>query len=110
MASFLSCWHNVQDTVYLMHNFGFSIHQNKSVLIPTQTISFVGFVLNSISTALCLTSEKTNNLIPFKIRAFAQSISKVVASQPGLFHAPLFSQQIWRLRKINKGIMMLKWF
>ena len=38
-ASFLSCWHNVQDTVFLMDSLGFTIHPDKSVLIPT--ISFV---------------------------------------------------------------------
>ena len=28
-ASFLSCWHNVQDTVFLMDSLGFTIHPDK---------------------------------------------------------------------------------
>ena len=52
---------------------------------------------------ICFTSEKANNLIhcceellrlkSFFIRAFAQIVGKMVASQPGLFHAPLFSEK-----------------
>ena len=68
-ASFLSCWHNVQDTLFLMDSLGFTIHPDKSVLIPTQTISFAGFILNSISTTVCLTPEKVNNLI-FVVKNF----------------------------------------
>ena len=62
-ASFLSYWPNVQDTVVLMDSLGFTINPDKSVLMPTQTISFVGFILNFISMTVCLTPEKANNLI-----------------------------------------------
>ena len=48
-ATFLSCWHNVQEFVYLMDSLVFTIHPDKSVILSTQTTSFVGFVLNSIS-------------------------------------------------------------
>ena len=108
---------NLQDTVFLMDSLGFTIHPNKSVLKPTQTISFVGFILNSISMTVCLTPEKAYSLIlcckellrldAFSIREFARVIGKMVASQPGVFHAPLFyknreiekNQQL----KLNKG-------
>ena len=107
----------MQDTVFLMDSLGFTIHPDKSVLIPTEIISFVGFILNSISMTVCLTPEKANGLIlgckellrldSFSIREFARVIGKMVASQPGIFHAPLFdknleiekNQQI----KVNKG-------
>ena len=49
---------------------------------------------------VCLSPEKANNLIlcrkellrldSFSIREFAWVIGKMVASQPGVFHAPLF--------------------
>ena len=99
-ASFLSFWSNAQDTVFLMDSLGFTIHPDKSVLMSTQTISFVGFILNFVSMNVCLTPEKTNNLIlcckellrldSFSIMEFARVIGKLVASQPGVFHAPLF--------------------
>ena len=37
ISSFLSCWKNVQDTVYLMDTLGFTFHPDKSVLMLTQT-------------------------------------------------------------------------
>ena len=103
-ASFLSCWHNVQDTVFLMDSLGFTIHPDISVFIPTQTISFVWLILNSISMTVCLAPEKANKLIlcrkellrldSFSIREFSWVIGKMVASQPGVFHAPLFYKKI----------------
>ena len=49
---------------------------------------------------VCLTPEKANNLIlcckellrldSFSLRELARVIGKMVASQPGVFHAPLF--------------------
>ena len=41
------CAQNVSDTVHLLDNLGFRVHEKKSVLIPTKEIIFVGFVLNS---------------------------------------------------------------
>ena len=77
---------------------------DKSDLIPTQTISFVGFILNSIRMPVCLTPEKANNLIlcckellrldSFCIREFARVKGKMVASQLGVFHAPLFYKNL----------------
>ena len=70
---------------------------------------------------VCLTPEKANNLIlcckellrldSFSFRELARVIGKMVASQPGVFHAPLFyknpeiekNQQL----KVNKEIMMI---
>ena len=46
-----------------MDSLGFTIHPYKSVLMPTQTVSFVGFILNSISMTVCLTPAEANNLI-----------------------------------------------
>ena len=123
-ASFLSCWPNVQYTIILMDSFGFTIHPDKSVLMPTQTISFVGFILNLISMTFCLTPEKANNLIlcckellrldSFSIMEFAQVIGKLVAGQPGVFHAPLFYKNLEieknQQLKVYKGILMPLWF
>ena len=41
------CAQNVSDTVHQLDNLGFTVHDMKLVLIPTQEIIFVGFVLNS---------------------------------------------------------------
>ena len=108
---------NLQDTVILMDSLGFTIHPDKSVLKLTQTISFVGFILNSIRMNVCLTPEKAYNLILcckelvrldlFSIREFAWVICKMVASRPGVFHAPLFYKNVEietnQQLKLNKG-------
>lgn len=36
------CEQNVDDTVELMSNVGFIIHEDKSVLVPTKNITFLG--------------------------------------------------------------------
>ena len=39
------CAQNVADTVHLLDNFGFTVHDKKSVFIPTKEITFIGFFL-----------------------------------------------------------------
>ena len=81
VATFLSSWHNVQETVNLMDVlYLLFIQTNQSFYLPTQTISFVGFVWKSISMTFCITSEKANE--------FAWVTCKIVACQRGVFHAP----------------------
>ena len=45
-ATYGECHDNVQETVMLLGNLGFPIQSEKSVLIPSQVLRFVGFVLN----------------------------------------------------------------
>ncbi|XP_068757998.1 uncharacterized protein [Montipora capricornis] len=46
--NFSQCTKNVFYTISLLDKVGFVIHPEKSVLLPTQIITFLGFVLNSI--------------------------------------------------------------
>ena len=46
--SFEACQENVWVTVHLLQKLGFTIHQDKSILIPTQILVFLGFVINSL--------------------------------------------------------------
>ena len=41
------CRRNVIDTVNLLDSLGFTIHPDKSKLIPSQVLIFLGFVINS---------------------------------------------------------------
>ena len=36
---------NISDTIKLLRELGFVIHTEKSVLIPSQTIVFLGFII-----------------------------------------------------------------
>lgn len=55
----------VSDTYYAKHvleSAGFSIHETKSVFKPTQSITFLGFILNSRSMTISISSEKVAKL------------------------------------------------
>lgn len=57
------CVTNIRDTVLLMDTTGFTIHPEKSVLVPTQVIAFLGFLLDSVNMTVRLTPEKATQLI-----------------------------------------------
>ena len=42
------CAKNVSDTINLLDNLVFTVHDKKSILMPTKEITFIGFVLNSV--------------------------------------------------------------
>ena len=45
-ATFSECANNVKASVTLLKSLGFVIHPDKSVLLPTQKLTFLGFVLD----------------------------------------------------------------
>lgn len=94
------CEENVSETVNLVDSLGFTVHPDKSVLIPTQEIIFVGFLINSVTMTVRLTPEKANDIVKeclhllkqntVLIRDVAKIIGKFVASEPGVQYAPLY--------------------
>ena len=44
--NFLECIHNLEDTVALLQALGFTIHPDKSQLLPIQKMAFLGFVID----------------------------------------------------------------
>jgi hypothetical protein len=56
------CEENILDILKLIVNLGFTIHSDKSILKPTQDISFVGFWLNSVDMTIKLTPEKCESI------------------------------------------------
>ena len=57
------CAQNVSDTVHLLDNLGFTVHDKKSVLIPTKEITFVSFILNSADMTMRLPLEKKESIL-----------------------------------------------
>lgn len=116
-STYTKCLRNVAETVELVDGLGFTIHPKKSVMVPTQTIVFVGFLLDSRFMTITLTREKADSLIACckcilhskkcTIREFAQVIGKMVASQPGVPFAPLYYKNLEneknKFLKINWG-------
>ena len=54
------CLQNVHGTVKLLEAHGFTVHKEKYVLEPTQTIEFLGFIIDSVKITVSLNPEKAN--------------------------------------------------
>ena len=99
-----ACRHNITDTVDMFQGLGFIIHPDKSVLVPTKKLKFLGFILDSQLMRVSLTVEKADSLkaatqfllsknLP-TIREVAEVIGRMVASFPGVQFGPLFYRQL----------------
>ena len=75
--------------VELLRSPGFTIHVDKSLLIPSQEITFLGMVINAVTMTVSLTEEKKVkilqlcskiiNLKNVKIRTVAKLIGNLIA-------------------------------
>ena len=89
----------VIDTVLIFDTLGFVIHPKKCHLIPTQTIVFLGFDIDSVSMTIRLTGENRENIVKNcklllqqtkpQIRAVARVIGTLTASFPAVKYGPL---------------------
>ena len=53
---------NIAETITLLDRLGFVIYPEKSILIPTQEITFLGFIFNSANMTVKLTPERALRL------------------------------------------------
>ena len=56
------CSKNVNETINLLSELGFTINYEKSVLIPPYSIKFLGFIIDSNTMTIRPTSEKLSKL------------------------------------------------
>ncbi|MEW8542095.1 MAG: reverse transcriptase domain-containing protein, partial [Candidatus Thiodiazotropha sp.] len=94
------CMTNIQDTMKLIDSLGLTTHPEKSIIVPTQSIEFVGFLLNSVDMSVRLAPRKVINLIELArkilqahevtIREFSKLIGTMVAAEPGVKYAALY--------------------
>ena len=56
--TFNECMENVLTTLNALQDLGFVIHSGKSKFIPTQKITFLGFIIDTSKMTLTLTTEK----------------------------------------------------
>ena len=115
--TFASCEDNIWETTNTFLNLGFVIHPSKSVLIPTQELEFLGFLLNSNSMTIRLPPRKATtvrqaceNLLTQSnptIREVAQVIGLLVSSLPGVQFGELHYRHLERNKilalQANKG-------
>ena len=98
------CLKNVIETMSLFAELGFVIHPIKSNLIPSQELTILGFILNSVDMSVRLSSNKKSSLKKdctsllkekkFTIREVARVIGKIVSSFPGVMHGPLYYRNL----------------
>ena len=60
---FQECLDNIQKTLKYLQDLGFVIHPEKSILYPTQIITFLGFIINTLNMTVTLTTEKKDKII-----------------------------------------------
>ena len=111
------CHRNVIDTIMLFTKLGFHIHPEKSVFIPSQKLTFLGFVLDSIAMTVTPTGEKVQRILSVcttllqtqmpTIRQVAEVIGTLVSNFPGAQYGPLHYRHLERDKYLallaNKG-------
>ena len=60
--SFVICFKNVWNCVKLLGNLGFCGPSRKISLVPSQETEYLGFIINSVTMTVRLTSEKKKNI------------------------------------------------
>ena len=98
--SFPLCLNNVRDTVLLSDTVGFTINFEKSHLVPTQRIEYLGCILDSLLMAVFLTPQKTQKVQDHSkyfleqkscsLRMLAQLIGRFISCKVVVLHAPVF--------------------
>ena len=98
------CVKNVIDTTFLLDKLDLVVHPEKSTFIPSQVLVILGFIINSLTMTIQLTTEKPLGLktvwveflraTTLSIRKVASAIGRMVASFHGVMHAPLFFRHL----------------
>ena len=114
--TFQHCLKNITLTVYLLRSLGFTIHPEKSVLIPTQKLKFLGFIIDSLSMTISLAPKKREKIYNYcrlllspashTIRQVSSTICCLVAVCPAVKYGRLFYRNI----EICKNIVTFETF
>ena len=94
------CFNNVMSIAELLDRLGFVVPPDKSVHVPTQEITMLGFVINSRKISVKLTPQKEKNLKRLvnqlfstkkpSIRFLAKVIGTIASVFPAVKYAPLY--------------------
>ena len=117
VSNFEQCLYNVQETIILLQNLGFTIHSKKSILTPTRTIEFLGFVIDSRTMTVTLSDNKKAKFLTKlhafklcprrKIRNLVSIIGSMISTFPAIPLGPLHYRNMERFKinqlKISKG-------
>eukprot|EP00794_Sanderia_malayensis_P010499 gene10499-11598_t len=111
------CLDNAIATVSLLRKLGFTIHLEKSQLLPVQELEFLGFLINSKNMTIKLTDNKIHgirekilkflNMKKPTIKDLASVIGTVISTFPAIPYGKLHYRNSEKCKiealKINKG-------
>ena len=90
---------NTQLVVTLLQSLGFTINLKKSLLIPTQVITFLGFQIDSMCMMISLQAEKANKILDccrhllvsqsITLQNLASLLGLLESSRPAIWRVPL---------------------
>lgn len=85
---------NIHQTIAMFKCLGFTIHEQKSQLVPSQRVTFVGFILDSLSMTFSMKPDKAEKVMSAicqllkkdkpLIREVASVVGLVVSCFPGV--------------------------
>lgn len=110
----LECTNNVKDTVCLLQNLGFFIHEKKSVFIPTQMITFLGNVIDSVSMTVTLPKEKVDHIkdeclrLQKKKKTSIREVSRIIGILVSSFSAVDYGNLHYRILEKEKRLCIKK--
>ena len=106
--SYSGCLENIHATTSLLTDLGFQINYEKSLLTPTQTIRFFGFILDSVKMIISLTAEQTIRIVAIysrlqeteflKLYEVASVIGSFVAALPWVSHGAIHYRALERAK------------
>ena len=101
---------DMSTAIHLLENLGFVINLTKSQLKPTQTLEFLGFIVDTKNMTLVLPQGKVTAIkdlcsqmlsqTELTVRDIARLIGKLTASIQAIFLAPLHYRQLQSLKNI----------
>ena len=104
------CQEATLHAVELFSRLGFVIHPTKSVLHPTQSLEFLGFILDSVCMRVTITNKKVCKIVTlcqeflcdkqFSIRQVASIIGTLVSTFPGVKFGPLHYRTLEREKDV----------
>lgn len=107
-GSFKGCLVNVDDTVNLLEHVGFMINVDKSVLIPTKKLKFLGNLIDSELMIVTLPEEKVQSIIKEcksvrdKSSVMIRQVAKVLGLMVSTFSAVEFGPLHYRTLEKEK--------
>lgn len=107
-SSYNKCQQNISATITTLEKLGFIINYKKSMLVPSRTCQYLGFIYNSINLSISIPDQKKvallkliSNFLKLKscpIRTFAQLVGKLVSICPAVPYGWLHLKPLERVQ------------